>query len=99
MSPSYTRQHPPIFGLRGIGKLLRQPVRSNTIVHIENIDSQEIWIPLQASFAFEFPVQTTDALTHLYIDKGAGKTVRNRNPQKTRLGRLSMGRNIEHLRK
>ncbi len=42
-------------------------------IHIENLDSREIWIPLQASFRFDWRVQPSASLEHTYIDKGAGK--------------------------
>ena len=41
--------------------------------HIENLDSREIWIPLQDSLIFSFATEPTVKLRHFYIDKGAGK--------------------------
>jgi alpha-galactosidase len=42
-------------------------------IRIENLDSHEIWLPLQDAFDFRFPVAPEVALNGLYIDKGAGK--------------------------
>jgi hypothetical protein len=41
-------------------------------IHIQNLDSHEIWIPLQASFRFNWPVAANVSLEHLYVEKGAG---------------------------
>lgn len=41
-------------------------------VHIVNLDSREIWIPLQDSFVFNWRVDPQMALTHLYVEKAAG---------------------------
>ncbi len=41
--------------------------------HIENLDTREIWIPLQDSLIFSFATEPTVKLRHFYIDKGAGK--------------------------
>ncbi|HVJ09044.1 MAG TPA: alpha-galactosidase [Acidisarcina sp.] len=42
-------------------------------IHIENLSTREIQIPLQDSFRFEWHVGPGVALEHLYVDKGAGK--------------------------
>ena len=42
-------------------------------IRLENLGSDEIWIPLQASFRFRFAVPGQTALAHMYVDKGAGK--------------------------
>lgn len=42
-------------------------------IHIENLGTTELWIPLEASLRFNFKVNATDTLKQLYIDKGAGK--------------------------
>lgn len=41
-------------------------------VHIENLDSRELWLPLQESFLFDWQVDRQTALGHLYVEKGAG---------------------------
>ena len=40
-------------------------------ITIQNQSSAELWLPLQDSFRFRFPVN--GALRHWYVDKGAGK--------------------------
>lgn len=47
------------------------PVEHTT--QIENLDTREIWIPLQESLRFSVPVAAASRLRHVYIDKGAGK--------------------------
>src|SRR5665213_1548209 len=42
-------------------------------IHIENLDANEIWIPLQDSFRFNFKFDDHTKLKQLYIDKGAGR--------------------------
>jgi alpha-galactosidase len=42
-------------------------------IRIENLDSQAMWLPLQDSFDFRFPVAAQEELSELYIDKGMGK--------------------------
>lgn len=42
-------------------------------IHIENLGSAEIWIPLQDSFRFRWNVEPQMALTQLYVDKGSNK--------------------------
>jgi alpha-galactosidase len=42
-------------------------------IHIENLSSDEIWIPLQDSFRFRWNVEPQLALSQLYVDKGSGK--------------------------
>lgn len=42
-------------------------------IHIENLSPNEIWIPLQDSFRFDWKINATKALRTMYIDKGAGK--------------------------
>jgi hypothetical protein len=42
-------------------------------IRIENLDSREIWLPLQDSFDFRFSVAPEEPLQGLYIDKGMGK--------------------------
>ena len=42
-------------------------------IHIENLSRQEIRIPLQDSFRFQWSVGSGAVLKHLYVDKGAGK--------------------------
>lgn len=40
-------------------------------IRIENLDSQEIWIPMQDSLAFDWHVDPQSKLEHLFIEKGA----------------------------
>jgi hypothetical protein len=42
-------------------------------VHIDNLDTRELWIPLEDSLRFSFSASVADALRQTYIDKGAGK--------------------------
>jgi|HubBroStandDraft_1064217.scaffolds.fasta_scaffold08058_6 hypothetical protein len=54
--------------------LWRVPVAYGPIEHqirIENLDSQELWIPMQDSFAFNWQIDPQSRLDHLYIEKGA----------------------------
>ena len=40
-------------------------------IRIENLDNQEIWIPMQDSLAFNWEVDQKSALEHLFVEKGA----------------------------
>ncbi len=40
-------------------------------IRIQNLDSRELWLPLQDSFCFDWEVDPQVALEHLYIEKGA----------------------------
>jgi hypothetical protein len=40
-------------------------------IRIENLDTQEIWIPMQDSLAFNWQVDPQAPLWHLYVEKGA----------------------------
>jgi hypothetical protein len=40
-------------------------------IRIENLDRQEIWIPLQDSLAFNWQVDPQAPLQHLFVEKGA----------------------------
>jgi len=40
-------------------------------VRIENLEAQEIWIPLQDSLAFNWQVNPQEPLDHLFVEKGA----------------------------
>ncbi len=42
-------------------------------IRIENLSTQEIWIPLQESFRFRWSIGSDASLNHSYVDKGAGK--------------------------
>ena len=42
-------------------------------IHIENLDSQEIWLPLQDSFRFDWQVDIKVALEQFFIEKGADR--------------------------
>jgi alpha-galactosidase len=53
----------------------KAPVSTGPIehaIHIENLGAKEVWIPLQDSFQFHFPIDTNAALQHVYVEKGAG---------------------------
>ena len=41
-------------------------------IHIENLDRQELWLPLQDSFLFEWQIDENVLLEQLYVEKGAG---------------------------
>ncbi len=40
-------------------------------VRIENLDSREIWLPLQNSFVFDWRISDRDNLQQFYVEKGA----------------------------
>jgi alpha-galactosidase len=40
-------------------------------IRIENLEGQEIWIPLQDSLAFNWQVDPPETLEHLFVEKGA----------------------------
>jgi alpha-galactosidase len=40
-------------------------------IRIENLDSQELWLPLQDSLAFKWRLDPAAALVHMYVEKGA----------------------------
>jgi hypothetical protein len=40
-------------------------------IRIENLDSREIWLPLQNSFSFDWQTPAQEKLEHLYLEKGA----------------------------
>jgi melibiase-like protein/glycosyl hydrolase family 36 len=42
-------------------------------IHIENLSSNEVWIPLQDSLRFAWKANASKPLRTMYIDKGAGK--------------------------
>jgi hypothetical protein len=42
-------------------------------IRVENLDTQEVWLPLQPSFRYDWNVLPTTQLKQTYIDKGAGK--------------------------
>jgi hypothetical protein len=42
-------------------------------IRIDNLDTREIWIPLEDSFRFNFKAAADAVLKQLYIDKGAGR--------------------------
>ena len=41
-------------------------------IRIENLDSQELWLPLQPSFQYDWIVPAASPLKQIYVDKGAG---------------------------
>ena len=41
-------------------------------IHIENLGSKEIWLPLQDSFQFDWEIDSYAALDHFFVEKGAG---------------------------
>ena len=52
----------------------RVPVAYGPIEHqirIENLDSEQLWIPMEDSFAFDWQIDPRSRLDHLYIEKGA----------------------------
>jgi len=54
--------------------LWRAPASYGPIEHeirIENLGSQEIWIPMQDSLAFDWQIEPQSHLEHLYVEKGA----------------------------
>lgn len=42
-------------------------------VHIENLDEEEIWIPLEQSIAFRFAVDGVASLHEVYVEKGGAR--------------------------
>ncbi len=42
-------------------------------IRIENLDSREIWIPMQDSLAFDWQVDSKQSLQQLFVEKGADK--------------------------
>jgi hypothetical protein len=40
-------------------------------IRIANLDSQEIWIPMQDSLAFNWQIDPQSSLEHLFVEKGA----------------------------
>jgi hypothetical protein len=42
------------------------------VIRIENLDTREIWLPLQDSFGFAFRIPSTAGLEHFFVEKGAG---------------------------
>jgi hypothetical protein len=56
--------------------LWRVPVAYGPIEHqirIENLGSEELWIPMQESLAFNWKIDPQSRLEHLYIEKGANQ--------------------------
>jgi hypothetical protein len=56
--------------------LWRVPVNYGPIEHqirIENLGTEELWIPMQDSLAFSWKIDPRSRLEHLYIEKGANK--------------------------
>jgi alpha-galactosidase len=52
----------------------RVPITYGPIEHeirIENLDSQELWIPMQDSFAFDWQIDPQSQLQHFFVEKGA----------------------------
>jgi hypothetical protein len=41
-------------------------------IRIQNLDSKELWLPLQDSFRFDYKAPAGMALEHWYVEKGAG---------------------------
>jgi hypothetical protein len=42
-------------------------------IRIENLDTRELWLPLQTSFRYSWSVPAEHPLQQIYIDKGAGR--------------------------
>ena len=40
-------------------------------IRIENLDNQEIWIPMQDSLAFNWQIDPSSSLEHFFVEKGA----------------------------
>ncbi len=40
-------------------------------IRIENLDNQEIWIPMQDSLAFDWQIDPHSSLEHFFVEKGA----------------------------
>ena len=69
-----------VYGDRASGLRLywewRAPARHGPIEHVirlENPGKHDIWIPLQASFRFDWQIPANQPLQQLWIDKGAGE--------------------------
>ena len=45
-------------------------------IRIENLDTRELWIPMQDSLAFDWQVDPQSTLEHLFIEKGANSPSR-----------------------
>jgi hypothetical protein len=41
-------------------------------IHIENLSGQELWLPLQDSFQFDWEIDSYAELSHFFVEKGAG---------------------------
>ena len=41
------------------------------VIRIQNLESREIWIPLQSSFSFDWKISSAESLEHMYVEKGA----------------------------
>lgn len=41
-------------------------------IHIENLGHEEVWLPLQPSFRFDWQVDAKERLQRLWLEKGAG---------------------------
>lgn len=52
------------------------PASTGPVEHritIENLGSEEVWIPLQTSFRFNWRVRANSPLEQLYVEKGSGR--------------------------
>jgi hypothetical protein len=52
------------------------PTKTGPLEHrieITNLDTRELWLPLQTSFRYDWAVPAAQPLKQIYIDKGAGK--------------------------
>ena len=43
------------------------------VIQIENLDSREVWVPMQDSFRYKLAVRSGTQLQHLFVERGAGK--------------------------
>ena len=42
-------------------------------IRVENLDSRELWLPFLDSFRFDWQVNASDKLRHIFVEKGAGR--------------------------
>jgi hypothetical protein len=42
-------------------------------IEIENLDTRELWLPLQTTFRYDWNLPAAQPLKQIYVDKGAGK--------------------------
>lgn len=57
------------------------------VVRVENLGTQELWLPLVESVRFAWKYDATSPLEHFYVEKGAGTPT----PEGTHLAQLNVG--------